>query len=878
VPWDRERYRLDVLEPARRRGNVPPDDLYVRYGLARGVSDPAAFAEQIGRVRAFWLELKSRRTYERLAAALLTAHADLERHGRLTLRGFAESQAQARRQQLARLARLADAEAGAATHVGQATVIRLREALGNSVTDAEAAEALARAGVRIVAEFPRLPASPHPKLAALVQHVRVLGLQLSAEAVFGDAVRRGFRMLRGFRLADGRPLDEAAIAAERHRVDALPHSDPAKAHTENVLATLSGAARSGDLDALLLSEVVELLRPLADRGFLQRAIATQARELGLDQEEAGLTAAAMLARDAVEDVRQQAAADLAAGNLRSAQRKADELPAGDPLRERVAALAAEVAALSRRAGLELDQGRGEQAAGLLAEAARKAIDDPDLPGRLAAIPPPPPPAAEARIAGEHLLITWQPSPVQAGRARYRVVRAQDRAPVSPADGAIVVSQTERHDVTDADAPAGARLAYSVFAGRGGDAWSRPATTQPVLFTPEVADVSVMVGESSVAASWRVPAGADGVVAVRGEGRVPKDPAGAAAVTASRTGFTDTGLRTGAEYFYLIVVSYATPRGRTCRSPGTVIRAVPEPEPEAVTDLEVRVLDSGTPRVEATWTPPRYGQVRLMPADEPPPWPAGTRLSPEDMAGLRAAPGMPRRGPDGRELLELELPYGRHHLLPVTATGSAVIAGRSAPAWLAEPVRELAAVRLDDKVRLGWVWPDEATDAEVRWLPDGRHRCSRRVYDDEGGLTLTVGRAETQIEVRPVYTHSGGQHTGPAAQVQVPGRGVRVDYRIRSRRRPYSRQHVIELDAAEPTRLPALVVVRSAGRYPPDEPGEGETLARAGPRPITPGLPVTMTVAARGPGWLACFVDPEACDPDAGDIVLCPPPGDEMRIR
>jgi hypothetical protein len=40
----------------------------------------------------------------------------------------------------------------------------------------------------------------------------------------------------------------------------------------------------------------------------------------------------------------------------------------------------------------------------------------------------------------------------------------------------------------------------------------------------------------------------------------------------------------------------------------------------------------------------------------------------------------------------------------------------------------------------------------------------------------------------------------------------------------------------------------------------------------------MTVAARGPGWLACFVDPEACDPDAGDIVLCPPPGDEMRIR
>jgi len=27
VPWDREQYRLEVLEPARQAGNVPPADL-----------------------------------------------------------------------------------------------------------------------------------------------------------------------------------------------------------------------------------------------------------------------------------------------------------------------------------------------------------------------------------------------------------------------------------------------------------------------------------------------------------------------------------------------------------------------------------------------------------------------------------------------------------------------------------------------------------------------------------------------------------------------------------------------------------------------------------------------------------------------------------
>ena len=77
---------------------------------------------------------------------------------------------------------------------------------------------------------------------------------------------------------------------------------------------------------------------------------------------------------------------------------------------------------------------------------------------------------------------------------------------------------------------------------------------------------------------------------------------------------------------------------------------------------------------------------------------------------------------------------------------------------------------------------------------------------------------------------------------------------------------------------ALVIVRSTGRYPPDDPGEGETVERAGPQPIASGTPVTITVAASGPAWLACFVDPHAAGPDAAGIVLCPPPGDEMRIR
>ena len=134
----------------------------------------------------------------------------------------------------------------------------------------------------------------------------------SAAVVFGNEAGQGFRVLGGFRLADGRALDDEAITAARGRVDALPYADPAKAPSENVLAILRAAARKpGELDALLLSEVVERLRPLARSGFVQRAIAAQARESGLDEDKAGLIAAAIAAADEFGNLRQQVEDELA---------------------------------------------------------------------------------------------------------------------------------------------------------------------------------------------------------------------------------------------------------------------------------------------------------------------------------------------------------------------------------------------------------------------------------------------------------------------------------------------------------------------------------------------------------------------------------------
>jgi hypothetical protein len=186
--------------------------------------------------------------------------------------------------------------------------------------------------------------------------------------------------------------------------------------------------------------------------------------------------------------------------------------------------------------------------------------------------------------------------------------------------------------------------------------------------------------------------------------------------------------------------------------------------------------------------------------------------------------------------------------------------------------------MHDAVQLAWVWPPDATDAVIRW-PGGERRCSRRVYDDEGGVTITVGPAETSIEVRAVYPHPGERLTAPAALVRVAGRGVAVSYRIRRAGPLHPRQRIVEFIPERPTRLPALVLVLTHGPYAPDHPADGETVGRIEPQPIAPGQPVTITVELpKGPAWLACFVDPDAPDADARAFLLFPPPAGEMRIR
>ena len=151
--------------------------------------------------------------------------------------------------------------------------------------------ALQRCGVR-VAELPSLPAEPpaaiaaHPELAAARKR---LGRKLSIELVYGTALKRGFRVLAGLQLEDGRRPDREAIEEARQQTrPGAQHADWAL-----VLSVLADAQETGTLDDVALWEVVEVLRDLARHGYSQRALTEQAVRLSLERDEAEVLAAAV---------------------------------------------------------------------------------------------------------------------------------------------------------------------------------------------------------------------------------------------------------------------------------------------------------------------------------------------------------------------------------------------------------------------------------------------------------------------------------------------------------------------------------------------------------------------------------------------------------
>ena len=244
MAFDQQRYRREVLDPARRSG--PPADLFVRYGFQAGLPSDTVFRHAGGRgrqpVEVVPVQARVEQADRRAAGPACRAGTRPgTQPGRIpgpppaaAGRGVtAAGRAHKRGERLAR--RTLPPSAGCAMPPGR-TRTRFRRAL-------------AAAAITVVDRLPELPLSPPRGYPQLGPELQILGLKLSAEVIFGtETVRKGFRVIGGFRLADGRQLSRQALEEATANASAMPHTDARKTPTEAVLAVLRSAEREGRLD------------------------------------------------------------------------------------------------------------------------------------------------------------------------------------------------------------------------------------------------------------------------------------------------------------------------------------------------------------------------------------------------------------------------------------------------------------------------------------------------------------------------------------------------------------------------------------------------------------------------------------------------------
>lgn len=835
--FDRSGYCRAVLDPARKRGNVPPPDLLARYAISAEMErDAAAFGVRVDQVVKYWRSISERKLYRKLAEALLAAHTELKAADKVSFAHFMQRRREERDQAQARLESTVKEIAATMPAVPQSTLTFLYDDCGGVLSEEAIQKEFATHQIAVVDQEWALPRRPPAQYSDLGSHLAALGLRLAAEAVFGtEAVRGGFRLRHGFELRSGDRLTRDLLDQKNKSLDQRPR-DERNTALRSVLAVLQTAAgRPGELDALLLWQLVDEVRPRLVAGLPIRSVASFAAELGLDPAEA---AELMLALT----------------------------------QHRSEATGSRVAALVQEADAAVQAKAIEEAAGLLTAALAMTSDGDDvLRARLRSLPPPPPVRMLATPRDGSIRLEWVPGPAKTAGIRYRVVR-EIGGPAATSAAGLLLAETSDHYATDSQPVFGERLYYTVFATRGADVWSEGTSADEVLLLPEVSECVLEIGDASVLGSWRVAPGTADVMVSRAEGSSELSASDMREIPASLAGFHDTEARPGTRYYYRIRAVYVSGAGERRVTRGVGRWATPEEPLGVVRDLRAEVLPGPELDVLLSWETVQTGTVRIYRSDRPPSWPRGTCISLEDLAGYgRPVPGQPVPGRPGESRLQARPPNGRSYFCAITVGASRAMIGPVFPVSLMRVVTGLRAARHGDRLRLDWQWAEDCHVCQVQWRseeePAGATppvECGLRRFHDDGGFEIGIGPEPGIASVRSIHRDTEGEIMSAPAEIPVAARDVTVRYafRRRTRWRPWRRSRLV-LAADQAVRIPPLVVVHSAGRVMPLRAEQGTPIVRLPGADLPRAASWSVRIPApprRGPDWLACFFDG---DPPAG---------------
>ncbi len=767
---------------------------------------------------------------------------------------------------LARAERFAEDLAKAYGPVGRITRAQLDEIATHwpGLSPRGVDDAVRRAGLAVVdaIELPATSGLERSAYRSLLRLQEKLGVPTVVQVVHPAGAP--FRLLG----PDAVSLDAATVRERAQEANRVADSAVVRARKE-ALGLLERAIVNGvDLRALALFQIVDLLRVgrakrLVD-GLLVRVATDAGLELGDAQTVvANLPAAAEPEASPAEKIREL----VAEGRLLAARQALAVLPATDPAREELAgqitALLDQVGGLRRDADAAARAEREEEAASLLRSALRIASDDEDLADRLHTLAPPPPCDLVVRVQAAQIRLAWTAPPATA-EVRYRVVRAE-HPPRAAGDGDTVAEGTET-EVTDAGAPPGREMHYSVFATVGG-AWSRPASAVARVLPPVTA-VQVWVRGNDISCAWRAHPAAEAVRVRRTLGRGPTSPDDGEPVPATLAGLSDAVTGDGLDRFYGIVAVYRDEHGSEVTSQMAVAKAaIRDDAPSYVRKVRAHAtaVDASTATAHVAWQTPAAGTVSVRRSDLRPPWADGATVPRDEMEAFGEPLIGDRLAQGGETLFEATVASGTFFLTPFTidaAAGTAVV-GEPITVGVTEPVRRLVVRRTGNEATVAWEWPPSVSLAEVTFTPTRGAPTSRRLTRGqfaESGCRIQVGSAGGRVSVRTLTRGHGSETLSAPVSVTVEGVEATISYHLvrpPGSINPFNRRRLLRVEADRPCDGVELRLVAAAGLAMPTRPDQGRLLEHVSGLALRPGVVWEAEFALPSrlskPFWVRCFV-------------------------
>jgi len=220
--------------------------------------------------------------------------------------------------------------------------------------------------------------------------------------------------------------------------------------------------------------------------------------------------------------------------------------------------------------------------------------------------------------------------------------------------------------------------------------------------------------------------------------------------------------------------------------------------------------------------------------------------------------------------------------PLDDPGPAARPGRG-DQMRAQPVAQLTALRRSEHLLLTWIWPADSQAARVQWQHDGdpperagSARCSRRVYEHDGGFDLEIGRGGVTVTVDALVPGDDPDDQPPSSRHIDPLPSV-VTYDPAVHRRLRRSLVTVTFVSDSDCELPPAQLILGTGSYRPLSSKDGTVLMELPRQRLTARQPATVSTevpTVRGPCWLVCL----RTDDDPGGPELRPLALHRLKVR